>query len=98
MTEIMSRHAAVSHREIINIEENLGINLTILLYKCRCSLSAIVDNDWRNYTGKKENEIYLIYRGIQMGSVAKFIYEEGLPIIWKMHKYLTIYEEAFGQI
>jgi hypothetical protein len=71
MTEIMSRHAAEPHPEIINIEENLGINLTLLLHKCRCSLSAIVANDWRNYTDKKVNEICLIYNEVQMGSVAK---------------------------
>jgi hypothetical protein len=31
MIEIMSRHAAEPHPEIINIEENLGINLTLLV-------------------------------------------------------------------
>jgi hypothetical protein len=71
MTRIMSRHAAEPHPEIINIEENLEINPTLLGHKCRFFLSAIVAKDWPNYTVKKYNEICLIYKGIQMGSVAK---------------------------
>ncbi len=31
MIEIILRHAADPHPEIINIEENLGINLTLLV-------------------------------------------------------------------
>ncbi len=30
-------------------------------------------------TDKKENQIFLIYKKIQSGAVAKVIYEEGLP-------------------
>jgi hypothetical protein len=33
------------------------------------------------YTDKKENELFLLYMEIQMGSIAKVIYEEGLPNI-----------------
>ncbi len=34
------------------------------------------------YTGKKENKIFLIYKEIQKGAVAKsYMYEEGLPNI-----------------
>jgi hypothetical protein len=53
-----------------------------------------------NYTDKKENEIFLKYREIQMGSVAicKVINEEGLSDIDEMRKYLTIYEEAVSHI
>jgi hypothetical protein len=36
----------------------------------------------REYTDKKEKEIFLVYKEMQMGLVAKsYIYEEGLPNI-----------------
>jgi hypothetical protein len=43
---------------------------------------------------KKENEIFLIYKEIQMGSVANSFMRKGLLIYEEMRKYLTIYEEA----
>jgi hypothetical protein len=61
MTGIMSRHAADPHPEIINIEENLGINLSLLLYNCRCFLSAIVANDWRKKEDKKKKTKFASY-------------------------------------
>jgi hypothetical protein len=42
------------------------------------------------YTDKKENDIFLIYREIQMGSVAKSYTRKGFLIYVEMHKYLTI--------
>ncbi len=40
-------------------------------------------NSLRLYTDKKENQIFLIYKEIQSGGVAKsYTYEEGLPNIW----------------
>jgi hypothetical protein len=46
-----------------------------------------------SYTDKKESYIFLIYKEIQNGFVAKgfLFYEE-------MRKYLTIYEEAVSHI
>jgi hypothetical protein len=35
------------------------------------------------YIDKKEKKIFLIYKEIQKGAVAKLIYEEGLPNIGK---------------
>jgi hypothetical protein len=46
------------------------------------------------YTDKKENEIFLIYKKIQMGSVAKSYMRKGFLIFEEMRKYSTIYEEA----
>jgi hypothetical protein len=41
-------------------------------------------------TEKKENEIFLIYKEIQMGSVAKSYMRKGFLVIYKeMGKYLT---------
>jgi hypothetical protein len=43
-------------------------------------------------TDKKEKEIFLIYKEIQMGSVAKSYMRKGFLIYEKMRKYVTIYE------
>jgi hypothetical protein len=44
-----------------------------------CKISRVLK---RIYTDKKENEIFLIYKEIQMGAVAKsYMYEVGLPTI-----------------
>ncbi len=48
------------------------------------------------YHDKKENENFLIYKEIQMGSVAKSYMREGFLIYEEMRKYLTIYEEAIS--
>jgi hypothetical protein len=43
------------------------------------------------YTDKKENEIFLIYKEIQMGSVAKSYLRNGFQICEEIRKYLVIY-------
>ncbi len=45
-------------------------------------------------TDKKENQIFLIYKKIQNGGVAKSFMRKGFLIYEEMRKYLTIYEEA----
>jgi hypothetical protein len=40
------------------------------------------------------NEIFLIYKEIQMGSGAKSYMRKGFLIYEEMRKYVTIYEEA----
>jgi hypothetical protein len=50
--------------------------------------------DGRRFTDKKEIEIFLIYKEILKGSVAKSYMRKGLLIYGEMRKYLTIYEEA----
>jgi hypothetical protein len=47
---------------------------------------------------KEENEISLIYKEIQMGSVAKSYMRKGFQIYEEMRKYLTIYERAVSHI
>ncbi len=44
------------------------------------------------YTDKKENEIFLKYKEIQMGSVAKSYIGEGFLICEEVRRYLSIYE------
>jgi hypothetical protein len=49
-------------------------------------------------TDKKENQIFLIYQGIQMGSGAKSYMRKGFLIYEEIRKYLIIYEEAVSHI
>ncbi len=47
-----------------------------------------------NYTDKKENQIFLIYKEIQSEAVAKSYMRKGFLIYEEMRKYFCIYEEA----
>ena len=49
---------------------------------------------WLQYTDKKENQIFLIYKEIQRGAVAKSYMRKGFLIYEEMRKYFPIYEEA----
>jgi hypothetical protein len=46
------------------------------------------------YTDKKENQIFLIYKEIQPGAVAKSYMRKGFLKNEEMRKYFPIYEEA----
>ena len=50
------------------------------------------------FTDKKENKIFLIYKEIQMGSGAKSYTRKGFLTYEEMRKYFTIYEEAVSHI
>jgi hypothetical protein len=52
------------------------------------------------HTDKKENKIFLIYKEIQKGAVAKSYMRKGFLIYEKMRKYLVIdeIEEAVSHI
>ena len=54
--------------------------------------------DGKDYIDKKENGIFLIFKEIQMGSVAQSYMRKGFLIYEEMRKYFPIYEEAFGRI
>ncbi len=45
-------------------------------------------------TDKKENNIFLLYKEIQMGAVAKSYMMRGVLLYEEMRKYLVILEEA----
>jgi hypothetical protein len=51
-----------------------------------------------NHALIKENENFLIYKEIQMGSVAKSYMRKGILIDEEMCRYLVIYEEAVTHI
>jgi hypothetical protein len=57
-------------------------------------LLCIIRKETRKYTDKKLNKIFLIYREIQSGSVAKSYMRKGFIIYEEMRKYFPIYEEA----
>jgi hypothetical protein len=61
----------------------------------RYSQGACHDHE---YTDKKENQIFLIYKEIQNGAVAKSYMRKGFLIYEEIRKYLTIYEEAVSHI
>jgi hypothetical protein len=46
------------------------------------------------HTDKKENKIFLIYKEIHSGAVAKSYMRKGFLIYEEMRKYLVTYEEA----
>ncbi len=50
------------------------------------------------YTDKKEKKIFLMYKEIQVGAVAKSYMRRGFLIYEEMRKYLVIYEEAVSHI
>jgi hypothetical protein len=50
------------------------------------------------YTDIKENQIFLIYKEVQSGAVAKSYVRKGFLIHEEMRKYFPIYEEAVGHI
>ncbi len=50
------------------------------------------------YTDKKVNQIFLIYKEIQSGAVAKSYMRKGFLIYEEMQKYFPKYEEAVSHI
>jgi hypothetical protein len=50
------------------------------------------------YIDKKENQIFLIYKEIQSGAVAKSYMKKGFLIYEEMRKYFPICEEAVSHI
>jgi hypothetical protein len=51
-----------------------------------------------HHTDKKVNKIFLIYKEIQKGAVAKSNMRKGFLVNEEMRKYLTIHEEAISHI
>jgi hypothetical protein len=47
-----------------------------------------------HFTDKKENQIFLIYKEIHSGAVAKSYMRKGFPIYEELRRYFPIYEEA----
>ncbi len=56
------------------------------------------DFQQNTYTDKKEKKIFLIYKEIQSGAVAKSYMRKGFLIYEEMRKYFPIYEETVSHI
>ncbi len=54
--------------------------------------------NWVEHTDKKENQIFLIYKEIQSGAVAKSYIRKGFLVYEEMGKYFPMYEEAVSHI
>jgi hypothetical protein len=50
------------------------------------------------YTDKKENKIFLIYKDMQSGAVAKSYMRKGFLIYQEIRKFFPIFEEAVSHI
>jgi hypothetical protein len=50
------------------------------------------------YTDKIENQIFLIYKEIQIGAVAKLYMRKGFLIYEEVRKYFPIYEKAVSHM
>ncbi len=64
-------------------------------------MSSSVNNallSFRKCTDQKEKKIFLIYKEIQMGAVAKSYMKKGFLKYEEMRKYLVIYEEAVSHM
>jgi hypothetical protein len=61
------------------------------------STPTLIDDN-SMYTDKKENKIFLIYKEIQSGAVAKSYMRKCFLIYEEMRKYFPIYEEAVSYI
>jgi hypothetical protein len=65
-------------------------------YHTRADLISKLDK--LNYTDKKENQIFLIYKEIQSGAVAKSYMTNGLVIHGEIFAHFLIYYEALPHI
>jgi hypothetical protein len=64
-----------------------------------CNKERLTSMKYTRYTDKKENQIFLIYREIQSGAVAKlYNMRKGFLLYEEMRKFFPIYEEAVSSI
>jgi hypothetical protein len=70
--------------------------LRLILFICIDAIlqCALEDGPSVSYTDKKENKIFLIFKEIRNGAVAKSYMRKGYLIYEEIRKYLVIYEEA----
>jgi hypothetical protein len=88
VVEYIAGHAVSQHgKAIVNLGHSvvlLAVSVHVHYHRPGCG----------PITDKKENQIFLIYKEIQMVSGAKSYMSKGFLIYEEMRKYLTIYEEA----
>ncbi len=72
---------------------NSHVSMVTFRYKGHCS-AGYSECEVYTPTDKKENKIFLMYKEILNGEVAKSYMRKGFLIYDEIRKYLTIYEEA----
>jgi hypothetical protein len=81
------------------LHANIPENLTSVYYRYCVDKKIqeihfhLVGKIIKTYTDKKENQIFLIYKEIKNGAVAKSYMRKGFLIFEEMRKYLIIYED-----
>ncbi len=70
------------------ISASFGILLLLLVHLALRRITYVVANQ---YTDKKENQIFLIYKEIQSGAVAKSYLTNGLLIYMEIFTHFLIY-------
>ncbi len=73
----------------------------IELATCPETLFGPMDDSYKallKYTVKKENQIFLMYKEIRIGAVAKLYMRKGFLIYEEVRKYFPIYEEAVSHL
>ncbi len=78
---------------LLCLSARIVVILLVFLSSCLsvCLLSKV---SYDLYTDKKEYQIFLIYKEILSGAVAKSYTRKGFLIYKEMRKYFPIYEEA----
>jgi hypothetical protein len=76
----------------------MSLQITIFSYLSKSHTLFHIFTNLPSYTDKKEKKIFLIYKEIQNGAVAKLYMRKGFLIYEEMRKYLAIYEEAVSHI
>ncbi len=83
------------------VKSHMGLHLTCIEKQASLQACPVSTNQllcWYLTLIKNKNKIFLIYKKIQMGSVAKSSMRNGFLIYEEMRNYLTIYEEAVSHI
>ena len=82
--------------------EGIKRNVLVRVHMCKCesraSFFCVHCTLQLLHTDKKENQIFIIYREIQSGAVAKSYMRKGFLIYEEMRKCVPIYEEAVSHI
>jgi hypothetical protein len=91
---LLSHYPITSFHEYVHIPER-NLILQHFLSPCQSCLNTAKRLKKQD---KKENKIFLIYKEIQSGAVAKSYMRKSFLIYEEMRKYFPIYEEAVSHV
>jgi hypothetical protein len=72
---------------VLTLDTSWVIFFSSTSWECKLAPSVMRGTEKGQYTDRKENKIFLIYREIQMGSGAKSYMRKGFLIYEEMHNY-----------